>query len=55
MRKKSSRKAPSLRKLNPVEEKEEIIYRRQLRSSWSFEPGMHPVDVWQREHAKEDE
>jgi len=55
MRQKESRKVHPFRKLSDVEENEEIIYKRQLKESWSFRPGMHPIDVWEREHAKEND
>jgi len=55
MKKNGLRKVPQFRKLSDVEENEEHIYRRQLKESWSFRPGEHPVDVWHREHAEEDE
>jgi len=55
MKKKELRKAPSLRMLTDAELSEEQIYRRQLREFWSFRPGMHPIDVWEREHAKEND
>jgi len=41
--------------LTDAEMSEEQIYRRQIKDSWSFAPGMHPVDAWEREHAKEEE
>jgi len=52
---KQLRNAPKFRKLTDVEQSEGEIYRRQLRESWSFRPGDHPVDVWRREHDAEED
>ena len=54
MKKEGSKRVRSFRQLTEAEQKEEQIYRRQLRDSWSFLPGEHPVDVWHREHDEEE-
>ena len=47
-----TRKAPLFRKLTDAEAKEEDIYRRQMRYSWSFESGEHPLEIYNREKAE---
>ena len=55
MKQSGSKPVRGLKHLTDREKREEVGYRSQLRSSWSFVPGEHPADVWEREHAEEDE